>query len=104
MTGKPEADKSRLFSSQSQIDGRIFTIDLLKFANGCFANVSEDAKPKIGAATISIRSQQGVNSSTLIPDARGSLFSRTLGELIAEKTQGIAIVSLHLREEIDSSI
>ena len=94
----------RLFSKTSEIEGRIFTIDLFRLSNGCFANVSEDPTPRLGAITISIRSEQGVSSSTLIPDRRGSIFSGMIGELIAGKTHGIAVVSLYLREEIDSAI
>jgi hypothetical protein len=102
---EPTTDNSRrLFSKTSEIDGRIFTIDILRLSNGCFANVSEDPVPRLGAISISIRSDQGVSSSTLIPDRRGSIFSGMLGELIAGKTHGIAVVSLYLREEIDSSI
>jgi hypothetical protein len=94
----------RLFSKTSEIEGRIFTIDLLRLSNGCFVNVSEDPTPRLGAITISIKSAHRVNSSTLIPDRRGSIFSGMIGELIAEKTHGIAVVSLYLREEIDSAI
>jgi hypothetical protein len=94
----------RLFSKISEIEGRVFTIDLFKLSNGCFANISEDPAPRLGTITISIRSEQGVSSSTLIPDRRGSIFSGMLGEMIAGKMRGIAVVSLYLREEIDSSI
>jgi hypothetical protein len=102
----PEEDSEtrRLFSKTTEIEGRIFSIDLLKLSNGCFANVSEDRVPKLGAITISIRSDQGVSSSTLIPDRRGSIFSGMLGEMIASKMHGIAVISLYLREEIDSTI
>lgn len=99
----PEKEK-RLFSMKSEIEGRVFTIDLFRLSNGCFANISEDPTPRLGAITISIRSEQGVSSSTLIPDRRGSIFSGMIGELIAGKMHGIAVVSLYLREEIDSTI
>ncbi len=95
---------SRHLSKTSEIDGRVFTLDLLRLGNGCFVNISEDPVPRLGAITITIKSAQGVNSSTLIPDRRGSIFSGMVGELIAEKTKGIAVVSLYLREEIDSPI
>jgi hypothetical protein len=103
----PEANfesSKRLFSKTAEIEGRIFTIDLFKLSNGCFANVSEDPVPRLGAITISIRSDQGLSSSTLIPDRRGSIFSGMLGEMIAQKTHGIGVVSLYLREELDSAI
>jgi len=102
---QPVSDSSgRHVSSRSEIEGRVFTLDLLRFSNGSFANISEDPVARIGAISISIRTQQGVNSSTLIPDRRGSIFSGMIGELIAEKTKGIAVVSLYLREEVDPQI
>ncbi len=94
----------RHVSTKFEIEGRVFTLDLLRFSNGSFANISEDPVPKLGAITISIKSQQRVNSSTLIPDRRGSIFSGMVGELIAEKTEGIAVVSLYLREDVDPQI
>lgn len=103
MTQKPEGGK-RFVSVQSEIEDRVFTVDLLRLSNGCFANVAEGANPRLGAITISIKSQQGVNSSTLIPDPRGRIFARTLGELITERTEGIAVISLYLRAEVDSEI
>jgi hypothetical protein len=102
---RPNSDSSqRHVSSKFEIEGRVFTLDLLRFSNGAFANISEDPVARIGAISISIKTQQGVNSSTLIPDRRGSIFSGMIGELIAEKSEGIAVVSLYLREEVDSQI
>ncbi len=92
----------RLRSCQYNILGRIFAIDLLIMANGCFISVSEASSPRIGAITLSIKSERGVTSSNLIPDKRGSLFAGMLGEMLAEKTNGIAVTSLYLREELDS--
>lgn len=53
---------------------------------------------------LSIKSEQGLNSSTLIPDRRGGIFSQMVGEMVSEKTGGIAVISLYLREEIDSAV
>jgi len=95
------SSQNRLRSKQCDISGRVFAIDLLMMSNGCFVSLSEDANSKMGAITLSVRSDRGVGSSTLIPDRRGSIFASMLGEMLAEKTKGIAVTSLYLREELD---
>lgn len=106
MSREANQDSSaRLSSKKIEIEGRIFLLDLLRLHNGCFVNISEDRVSRLGAITISIKTKQrSVNSSTLIPERRGSIFSSMVGELIAEKTEGIGVVSLYLREEIEPSI
>jgi hypothetical protein len=72
--------------------------------NGCFASLSEDNAPRMGGITITVKSERGgASSSSLIPERKGSLFASMVGELLAEKLGGIAVVSLYLREEIDSN-
>jgi hypothetical protein len=102
----PEEEHSspRLLQHQTEIGGRIFVIEVLLMSNGCFASISEDPKARIGLITLSIRSDDRVQSSTLLPERRGSIFSGMLGEMLAQKTGGIAVVSLYLREEIDHEI
>jgi hypothetical protein len=97
-------NKSRLLSTQKEIERRIFTVEILLMANGCFASISEDSRSKIGLITLSIKSDSRVQSSTLLPERRGSVFAGMLGEMLAERTGGIAVVSLHLREEMDHDI
>ena len=72
-------------------------------SNGSFLSISENEIPRLGLITLAIRSERGTSSSTLIPDRRGSIFSGMLGELVAEKTGGIGLISLYLREEVDTS-
>ena len=92
----------RLNSFSSNIKGRIFVVDLLEFANGCFASISEDRAPKIGAITVSIKTAERAASSSLIPESKGSIFAKMIGELLADRFRGIAVVSLYLREELDT--
>ena len=100
-----EAHKSgRLVGKKLDANGRVFNVELLKFSNGIFATISEDPEPRLGTITLSLKTHERVSSSNLIPDRRGSIFSGMVGELIVEKTQGISIVSLYLREEIDATI
>ncbi len=92
----------RLSSSSCNIKGRIFVVDLLQYANGCFASVSEDQNAKIGAITVSIKTTERASSSSLIPESKGIIFAKMIGELLADKLHGIAVVSLYLREELDT--
>ncbi len=76
-------------------------IDLLFMSNGCFVSISEDVNSKMGAITLSIKSENRVSSSALIPNRRGSIFAGMVGESLAEKMRGIVVTSLYLREELD---
>ncbi len=91
----------RLISRRYEINGRVFVVDLLVFSNGCFASLSEDQNRKIGAITVSIKTTERAVSSSLIPESKGSIFAKMVGELLAEKLKGIAVVSLYIREELD---
>ena len=91
----------KLISSKCNASGRVYIIDLLQFTNGCFANISEDQNGKMGAITVSIKTGERATSSSLIPESKGSIFAGMIGELLADKLHGIAVVSLYLREELD---
>jgi hypothetical protein len=56
----------------------------------------------MGAITVSIRTGEMATSSALLPTGKGNMFAGMVGELLAEKLRGIAVVSLYLREELDS--
>ena len=93
----------RLFSQSHNVRGRIFITEVLKMHNGCFASISEDSSPRLGGITLTIKSdKRSASTSSLIPERKGSLFAGMVGELLAEKLGGIAVVSLYLREEIDA--
>ncbi len=96
--------EERVASIQTEIQGRIFVVEILRLANGCFASISENPEPKIGLITLSISNKNRVQSSNLLPERRGSIFSGMVGEILAHKTKGIAVVSLYLREEVDHEI
>lgn len=103
MSGKPVDNTGRKhLSSKCDIKGRIYAIDLLIFVNGCFANISEDQGGKMGAISVSIKTGERATSTSLIPESKGSIFARMIGELLADKLHGIAIISLYLREELDT--
>jgi len=93
---------SRLLTSESNIGGRVFVIEILPMANGCFANISEDQVARIGAITVAVKTGERSSSSALIPESKGSIFAGMIGEMLADKLKGIAVVSLYLREELDT--
>lgn len=97
-----DSHERKPISSKCSINGRIYVIDILQFSNGCFASISEDQNPRIGAITVSIASGESSTSSSLIPESKGSIFAKMIGELLASKFHGIAIVSLYIREELDA--
>lgn len=96
----PDSNEKRLVSGKYEINGRVFVVDLLVFANGCFASISEDQNRKLGAVTVSVKAAQRSVSSSLIPESKGSIFAKMVGELLAEKLKGIALISLYIREEM----
>ena len=99
---RSEEDR-RILSQSYDVRGRVFVVEVLRMHNGCFASISEDSAPRMGGITLTIKSERGtVSSSSLIPERKGSLFASMVGELLAEKLGGIAVVSLYLREEIDT--
>ena len=93
----------RLLSSECNIGGRIFEIDLFALSNGCFASISEGKVSRMGAITVAIKSGERFTSSALIPESKGAIFAAMVGEMLADKLRGIAVISLYLREELDTS-
>ena len=100
-TSGPE--RKRLLSAECNVGGRIFEVEILLLSNGCFSSISEDKTPRMGAITVAVRTGERATSSSLIPESRGVIFAGMVGEMLAEKLRGIAVVSLYLREELDSA-
>lgn len=100
----PEEANARLTTSKYEIKGRLFALDLLTFVNGCFASISEDQNRKLGAITVSVKLTERATSSSLIPESKGSIFAGMLGEMLAEKTHGMAVISLFIKQDLDIDI
>lgn len=96
------SEKSHLSSVESNVGGRIFKVEILSLANGCFASITEDKTPRMGAITVAVKTGERFASSSLIPESKGGIFAGMVGELLAEKLHGIAVVSLYIREELDT--
>ncbi|MGI0078790.1 MAG: hypothetical protein ACRECH_04130 [Nitrososphaerales archaeon] len=103
-TAESKADSNRFLSSQCRIGSRSFNVEILKFNNGGFVDISEGHDARIGAISVCVKTNQGVVSTNLVPDRRGGIFAQMVGELVAERTSGMAIVSLYIKEEIDPNI
>lgn len=95
--------KKRLLSSESNIGGRIFEVEILVLSNGCFASITEDKAARMGAITVAVKTGERFASSNLIPESKGAIFAGMVGEMLAEKLRGIAVISLYLREELDAA-
>jgi len=98
-----DSGPKRLLSSECDVGGRVFQVDLLILLNGCFASISEGKVARMGAITVAIKSGERFTSSALIPESKGAIFAGMVGEMVAGKLHGIAVVSLYLREELDTS-
>jgi hypothetical protein len=93
----------KLLSAECNVGGRIFVIELLVLSNGCFSSITEDKTPRMGAITVAVRTGERSASSALIPESKGGIFAGMVGEMLAEKLHGIAVISLYLREELDTT-
>ncbi|HZW56230.1 MAG TPA: hypothetical protein VFF30_08085 [Nitrososphaerales archaeon] len=94
---------SRFRYGSCNVNGRVFVIEILIETNGCIAVVSENPNPRLGGITLSVKTDRRVaSSSSLIPERKGSMLASMLGEMLADKLGGIALISLYLREEIEA--
>jgi len=96
MLGRPDAGDSSVRSGT----GRDFTIQSLFFENGCFLIISEGS-PRIGAISASISSSGGkVNTAKVIPSKYDSIFITTISERVSSMINGICLVSLHNKSQL----
>lgn len=102
-SGAEGSGKKRLFSTEANVGGRIFEIEILVLSNGCFASITEDRSPRMGAITVGVKTGERFASTSLIPESKGGIFAGMVGEILAEKMHGIAVVSLYVREELDTA-
>lgn len=88
--------------SRKTIDlgGRNFSVQILKFQNGCFISITE-GDSKLGSMVVSMTSGQNPITTTVIPSRSESLFLKLVAEKISTQMQGIAIVSTYVQKELD---
>ncbi len=85
-----------------KLENRTFSLRTQKFENGFFISVSED-NDKIGSMTISLANGPTPTTTTIIPSKNESLFLRLISERISTKMNGIALVSIFVRNELEPS-
>ena len=94
--------ESRYSKVLVDVDNRNFTIQVLRFDNGCFVSITEDQE-KIGGMLASIGTDSIPISNMVIPPKSESLFLKLMSEQISSIIKGINIVSAFLPEEIDTN-
>lgn len=78
-----------------------------RFDNGVFVSVSEGDSKKIGSLSVSLVSQAGATpvTTTIIPPRNqdSAFFIRMAAEQLSTRTSGIAVVSIHIKNELKIS-
>ena len=87
------------------VTNRRFIVQTLQFDNGNFVSITE-GNEKIGSMVVSLSTSSmpaaTAVTTTVIPTTRNeSLFIKLTAEKISSTTQGIAIVSVNVKSEID---
>ena len=94
-------EKDNVLVKDIQIeDKRIIRIKLIFFENGCFIIVSENSN-KIGSITISSSISNKVTSAIIIPSKFDSIFINSIAQRISLMLNGICLVSLHTKIQLD---
>ena len=94
-------EKDNVLVKDIQIeDKRIIRIKLIFFENGCFIIVSENSN-KIGSITISSSISNKVTSAIVIPSKFDSIFINSIAQRISLMLNGICLVSLHTKIQLD---
>ena len=88
--------------SEKTVDlkSRSFSLQILKFENGCFISVTEGSS-KLGSMVVSLTTGQNPITTTVIPSKSESLFLKLIAERISTRMHGIAIVSTFVQKELD---
>src|SRR5262245_1279059 len=95
MGNEHEVDK-KIVSSSS---GRSFFLQTNFFQNGCFVIVSE-GESRIGAVSVAINTSNKVNVAKVIPSKYDSIFINTVAEKVSSMINGICLVSLHNKGQL----
>ena len=89
-------------TNRVNIGSREFTITLMRLSNGCFAVVSEGTKPKLGSVVLAVKTAGRAVSSTVLVSRWDALLSKMAAELLADRLNGIALVSAFMEAELES--
>ena len=81
------------------VEGRTFSLQVVRFGNGCFAAVAE-GEMRLGSLTVSLYNRTTTVTTQVIPSRSGSLFMRLAAERLAVRTDGVAILSVNVSSDI----
>lgn len=94
-------EKDNILVKDIQLDDkRTIHIKLIFFENGCFIIVSENSN-RIGSITISSSISNKVTSAIVIPSKFDSFFINSIAQRISLMLNGICLVSLHTKTQLD---
>src|SRR5919201_2076351 len=79
--------------------GRGFFLCTIFFQNGCFIIITE-GEPRIGAVSMAISASNKVSSAKVIPSKYDSIFINTVAEKVSSMINGISLVSLHCKSQL----
>jgi hypothetical protein len=96
MESEPDVLVSKIVS---QSTGREFFLNAIFFQNGCFVIITE-GEPRIGAVSMAISASNKVSSAKIIPSKYDSIFINTLTEKVSSMINGISLVSLHCKIQL----
>ncbi|HJU34483.1 MAG TPA: hypothetical protein VJ695_05115 [Nitrososphaera sp.] len=97
MEKEPEVLVTKIVSPSTARD---FFLTATFFQNGCFIVITED-QPRIGAVSMAISTSNKISTAKVIPSKYDSVFINTLAEKISSMTNGISLVSLHSRKQLE---
>ena len=97
MEYEPEVFSTNVASSSTS---RNFLLNVMFFQNGCFVIITE-GPPRIGAVSMAISASNKVSIAKVIPSKYDSIFLNTLAEKISSMINGISLVSLQSRRQLE---
>ena len=96
MENEPEVLVTRIVSPSS---ARNFFLSTTFFQNGCFIVITE-GQPRIGAVSMAISTSNKISAAKVIPSKYDSIFINTLAEKVSSMINGISLVSLHSKTQL----
>ena len=96
MENEPDVLVSKIVSSST---GRDFFLCSIFFQNGCFIIITE-GEARIGAVSMAISASNKVSSAKVIPSRYDSIFINTVAEKLSSMINGISLVSLHSKSQL----
>ncbi len=81
------------------VEGRTFSLLVVKFQNGCFAAVTEGGR-RLGSLTVSLYDRNAPVTTEVIPARSLSLFTRLAAERLAFRTGGVAALSVSVQSDV----